>query len=297
MDCEKPPTTPERPSCFEPYEAPTQVLEHLAQVQAEKLAKLAGAPSWYFRDELGPQCVGGVAIRCRQCGTRWECASESEIPPHCGECVQAGLTPDQPHDCRTHQPIDFADFELMVCNLREWLGWPDKRMAIGECIDCASSITCAIPDGVDLGDAVDCAHCEDRRMVTRGKLPDGRVRWVVCLRCGGEGDVASRVESTDIERAIPITGVDLGGTEAPSWLKIPRGIQGDLTRYIEHRQAPGGFVRALMVGDLFGMMDAAVDDEARRAIPDCAEWVQAHAPGDCHGSAYAVEAWIVGLGG
>lgn len=62
--------------------------------------------------------------------------------------------------------------------------------------------------------------------------------------------------------------------------EIPENIQGGLTRYVENNLQPGGFLTAMIRGDLFEAVRRA-DRESRRNIPLVALWLEQNFPGLC----------------
>lgn len=61
---------------------------------------------------------------------------------------------------------------------------------------------------------------------------------------------------------------------------IPDNIKGGLTRYVENHIQPGGFLTAMICGDLFEAVRRA-DPESRKAIPLIAIWLDRTCPGLC----------------
>jgi len=61
---------------------------------------------------------------------------------------------------------------------------------------------------------------------------------------------------------------------------IPENIQGGLLRYVQHHIQPGGFLTAVVCGDLFEAVRRA-DPESRKAIPLIATWLDRNCPGLC----------------
>lgn len=94
---------------------------------------------------------------------------------------------------------------------------------------------------------------------------------------------------------LPKPGVDADGQSDPKWQRIPIGIRAELTRYIEHRIAPGDFLAALLAGELWELHQIG-DDESREALPFCAYWIYRYAPPGCFGERYKVNAWLCGVG-
>lgn len=61
---------------------------------------------------------------------------------------------------------------------------------------------------------------------------------------------------------------------------IPENIKGGLARYVEHNIPPGGFLTAMIQGDLFEAVRRA-DPVSRDAIPLVAIWLDRNFPGLC----------------
>lgn len=61
---------------------------------------------------------------------------------------------------------------------------------------------------------------------------------------------------------------------------IPDNIKGGLARYIEHHIQPGGFLTAVICGDLFEAVRRA-DPVSRESIPLVAIWLDRNCPGLC----------------
>lgn len=61
---------------------------------------------------------------------------------------------------------------------------------------------------------------------------------------------------------------------------IPDNIKGGLTRYVENHIKPGGFLTAMICGDLFEAVRRA-DPESQKVIPLVAIWLDQTCPGLC----------------
>lgn len=62
--------------------------------------------------------------------------------------------------------------------------------------------------------------------------------------------------------------------------EIPENIRVGLTNYVEHHLPPGGFLTAMIQGDLFEAVRRA-DFSSRRCIPLIAIWLDRTCPGLC----------------
>jgi len=71
---------------------------------------------------------------------------------------------------------------------------------------------------------------------------------------------------------------------------IPAHIRPGIARYIVLGIPPGRFLLAAFANDLFEAARAA-DAINAAALANVANWIEAHAPDDCRGSAEAVSAW------
>ena len=61
---------------------------------------------------------------------------------------------------------------------------------------------------------------------------------------------------------------------------IPDNIRGGLERYVAHHIKPGGFLSAVILGELFEAVRRA-DPESRKAIPLIALWLEQNCPDLC----------------
>lgn len=155
-----------------------------------------------------------------------------------------------------------------------------------------------------------CSHCNDKQMVELGELPDGRPRLVLCQRCHPpysiesisaeviENDLIANDRATtedDIDEACPIAGIDMDpdGLADAAWERLPEPTRVGLTRYIEHRMAPGGYLRAFLEGDRATARVLATPGSMLARI-DLAYWIFSYAPRESFGSVDAVTAWLGG---
>lgn len=72
-------------------------------------------------------------------------------------------------------------------------------------------------------------------------------------------------------------------------------FQDQIIDYICHGDCTGGFMWALMSGDLFKAVQKA-DDTNRLQLIQLVEWVYSHAPVGCYGSEEKVHLWIEARG-
>ena len=73
----------------------------------------------------------------------------------------------------------------------------------------------------------------------------------------------------------------------------PASILASIDRYVEHRIAPGSFVRACLSNDLAGAFRTA-DDDSLHGLRDIMRYIHWEIPGGCHGSKSKVEKWLKG---
>lgn len=64
-----------------------------------------------------------------------------------------------------------------------------------------------------------------------------------------------------------------------------------IVHYVEHRIAPGSFLRALLCNDL-AMAAIKADDVNRNLLPELVMWMFRELPSECWGSDEAYSAWI-----
>lgn len=74
---------------------------------------------------------------------------------------------------------------------------------------------------------------------------------------------------------------------------VPEHTQDALTRYIENRLSPGGFLTSVLSNDLFGAMGRA-DIMNRYAIYEICMWLYNEAPSNCFGSPEKVREYLEG---
>ena len=74
-------------------------------------------------------------------------------------------------------------------------------------------------------------------------------------------------------------------------IEIPEHMEESLIRYIEHRVQPGGFLIAVIKGDLFTAVGCA-DEQNLPLIPRYAQWLLRNAPEECYGSSHAFSNWL-----
>jgi hypothetical protein len=72
---------------------------------------------------------------------------------------------------------------------------------------------------------------------------------------------------------------------------VPEHLRGGLRNYILHFIRPGGFLTALLQGDLEAAT-ARADSVSRAAIPTLLLWLHIHAPRDCWGSEGMFSTWL-----
>jgi hypothetical protein len=64
---------------------------------------------------------------------------------------------------------------------------------------------------------------------------------------------------------------------------VPQHVKDTLTRYVEHRILPGGFLTAVLSNDLFGAVDRA-DSESLANLTDIVRYVWVALPMEAWGS-------------
>ena len=72
---------------------------------------------------------------------------------------------------------------------------------------------------------------------------------------------------------------------------IPSGVINSLVGYVNHRQQPGHFVRAVLENNLFAAMQRA-DSQSRKALPEIVDFIYDALPGNCYGDPQKVSAWL-----
>lgn len=74
---------------------------------------------------------------------------------------------------------------------------------------------------------------------------------------------------------------------------IPKRMMEGLTRYIDHRVEPGGFLKAVISNDLKGAVGLA-DDENLLNLPAYVTYLYNEAPSLCWGSKENMQTWLKG---
>jgi hypothetical protein len=72
---------------------------------------------------------------------------------------------------------------------------------------------------------------------------------------------------------------------------IPERMRKPLTRYIEDKKLPGGFLQAVIKNDLSDAIGRA-DAENMHNLPAYCNFFYNHTPHDCWGSAEKMKAWV-----
>jgi len=72
---------------------------------------------------------------------------------------------------------------------------------------------------------------------------------------------------------------------------IPERMRGAITRYIEDRRIPGGFLQAVICNNLSEAVGRA-DDENIRNLPAYVNFFYNHAPSQCWGSPEKMIKWL-----
>lgn len=75
------------------------------------------------------------------------------------------------------------------------------------------------------------------------------------------------------------------------YCRIPEQVLLGLYAYVEHRQAPGHFLQAVLSNDLFEAIGRA-DKEAVAALRELVVFIHMEVRSDCHGSRQKVGAWL-----
>lgn len=78
--------------------------------------------------------------------------------------------------------------------------------------------------------------------------------------------------------------------EQANWSLIPGHMQEGVRNFIEHGVMGGGFLSAVLRGDL-GEAAARADDVNRHRLFDYAAFLSQYAPAGCHGSPQNVSEW------
>jgi hypothetical protein len=74
-------------------------------------------------------------------------------------------------------------------------------------------------------------------------------------------------------------------------IKVPEHIQESFENYFMYGWHPGGFVSAMLAGDLFAAANSA-DFTNGHKMKDIAQWIQWRAPPGSYGSHEKVQLWI-----
>jgi hypothetical protein len=72
---------------------------------------------------------------------------------------------------------------------------------------------------------------------------------------------------------------------------IPQDIKDSLSRYVQHKIQPGGFLIAVLANDLSESIGRA-DDRDITILPEIAAYIYNELPIGCWGSYDAVEKWL-----
>jgi hypothetical protein len=81
---------------------------------------------------------------------------------------------------------------------------------------------------------------------------------------------------------------------AYDYSELPEGLRDGVRRWIEDHVLPGGFLTAVLEGDLYAAA-ARADGYNKLALAKVAVWVLWYAPPDCYGSSEKVEAWAAAV--
>jgi len=74
---------------------------------------------------------------------------------------------------------------------------------------------------------------------------------------------------------------------------IPEDMREGMTRYVEERKEPGGFLSAVIRNDLLNAVCRA-DKHNLLLVKEYAQWFYNVAPAECHGSPEKMKAWLAG---
>ena len=77
----------------------------------------------------------------------------------------------------------------------------------------------------------------------------------------------------------------------PDYSAIPERIMQNLLYYVKGKEAPGGFLYAVLCNDLFRAVGKA-DDEMKPLIPLLVQYIYWEVPFGCHGSPEIVSEWM-----
>ena len=75
--------------------------------------------------------------------------------------------------------------------------------------------------------------------------------------------------------------------------EVPAHIKAAINRWVEYRDYPGGFLTAVLHGDLFGAFRAG-NAESLAALPAILRYLHWEVPSECYGSSDKVSAWAEG---
>lgn len=75
--------------------------------------------------------------------------------------------------------------------------------------------------------------------------------------------------------------------------EAPASIVAAIDRFVEHRIAPGSFVRAVLCNDLAAAFRTG-DEDSLRGLEDIMRYIHWEIPGGCHGSESKVKKWLKG---
>lgn len=98
----------------------------------------------------------------------------------------------------------------------------------------------------------------------------------------------------DLDRDIPIAGVDIKGLTDPRLELMPPSVKGALSNYVEHRVAPDDMLCAALAGELRKAEVLANTHKAGAALPLIWYWVSRYCPMNACGSIANVSCWLGG---
>jgi len=75
------------------------------------------------------------------------------------------------------------------------------------------------------------------------------------------------------------------------YCRIPAQVLASLYGYVEHRQAPGHFLNAVLRNDLFEAVGRA-DKESRAALAELVCFIHMEVRSDCHGTPEKLKQWL-----
>jgi hypothetical protein len=88
----------------------------------------------------------------------------------------------------------------------------------------------------------------------------------------------------------PLGFIEEGGQHALTVL-VPKHLHEGILAYIEGGRRTGGFLEAVISGDLFEAAQRA-DFICSRVLADIARWFVQYAPASCYGSREVYETWV-----